>query len=305
MSYEVPLSLSPSKVSSFKDCALAFRFSVIDRLPEPPSIAATKGTLVHAALERLFVLRAGRAHAGGGRRGPGPSAAAALRDDPDYAGLGLAGDDEAAFLADAGRAGARTTSGWRTRPPVRAIGLELRIEAEVGRLRLRGIIDRLELDDDGELVVTDYKTGGAPSTGYEQRRLGGVHFYSLLCEQMLGRRPGRIQLLYLRSPLAIATEPTDQPDPRPRRTLGAIWQAVERACEREDFRPQPVAAVRLLRLPGLLPGLRGRSRRRQGGGRTAGGRAGSRARRRGGRGRGPGRPARGRTGLSPGPSGPR
>src|SRR4030095_564230 len=56
MAYEVPGSLSPSKVASFTDCALAFRFSVIARLPEPPSVAATKGTLVHAALERLFVL---------------------------------------------------------------------------------------------------------------------------------------------------------------------------------------------------------------------------------------------------------
>ena len=56
MAFPVPRSLSPSKVSSFTDCALAFRFSVIDRLPEPPSPAATRGTLVHAALERLHLL---------------------------------------------------------------------------------------------------------------------------------------------------------------------------------------------------------------------------------------------------------
>ena len=56
MALPLPVSLSPSKVSSFTDCALAFRFSAIDRLPEPPSIAASRGTLVHAALERLFCL---------------------------------------------------------------------------------------------------------------------------------------------------------------------------------------------------------------------------------------------------------
>ena len=49
-----PRTLSPSKVSSFTDCPLAFRFSIIDRLPEPPSPHALKGTLVHAALEGLF-----------------------------------------------------------------------------------------------------------------------------------------------------------------------------------------------------------------------------------------------------------
>src|ERR1700716_3828067 len=54
MSLPLPTSLSPSKVSSFKDCGLAFRFSAIDHLPEPPSPHAAKGTLVHRALELLF-----------------------------------------------------------------------------------------------------------------------------------------------------------------------------------------------------------------------------------------------------------
>jgi putative RecB family exonuclease len=122
---------------------------------------------------------------------------------------------------------------------VRAIGLELMLTAEVDGLSLRGIIDRLELDGDGGLVVTDYKTGSAPSTQYERKRLSGVHIYSLLCEQLLGRRPTRVQLLFLRDPLAIITEPSDRSTRGTRRTLGAVWQAVERACDREDFRPQP------------------------------------------------------------------
>ncbi|WP_199815751.1 PD-(D/E)XK nuclease family protein, partial [Streptomyces scabiei] len=32
-------------------CPLLYRFRVIDRLPEKPSEAATRGTLVHAVLE--------------------------------------------------------------------------------------------------------------------------------------------------------------------------------------------------------------------------------------------------------------
>lgn len=35
-------------------CPLLYRFRVIDKLPEKPSEAATRGTLVHAVLERLF-----------------------------------------------------------------------------------------------------------------------------------------------------------------------------------------------------------------------------------------------------------
>ena len=58
MPLELPSSLSPSKVSAFQDCALAFRFSAIDRLPEPPSTAQVRGSVVHAALEQLYALPA-------------------------------------------------------------------------------------------------------------------------------------------------------------------------------------------------------------------------------------------------------
>ena len=54
MALPLPSSLSPSKVSRFTECALAFKFNAIDRLPEPASPHALKGTLVHRALERLF-----------------------------------------------------------------------------------------------------------------------------------------------------------------------------------------------------------------------------------------------------------
>src|SRR5262245_65514531 len=51
-------SLSPSRAGDFMTCPLLYRFRVIDRLPEPPTTATARGTLVHAALERLFDLPA-------------------------------------------------------------------------------------------------------------------------------------------------------------------------------------------------------------------------------------------------------
>ena len=57
-------------------------------------------------------------------------------------------------------------------------------------MQLRGVIDRLELDEHGDLVVTDYKTGSVPSEFWEAKSLSGVHIYALLCERMLGKHPG-------------------------------------------------------------------------------------------------------------------
>jgi len=237
MALQLPTSLSPSKVSSFKDCALAFRFSAIDHLPQPPSPSATKGTLVHRALELLMCEPAG---------GRSPESALACLDrahaematDPDLTGLALDAEAEAGFLDEA-RCLVRRYFELEDPSLVNPIGLELRLEATVGSLTLRGVIDRLELDADGGLVVTDYKTGRTPGVAYEQTRLGGVHFYAFLCEQVLGRRPSRIQLLYLAEPVAIVATPSDQSIRGLQQRTLAIWKAVERACERDDFRPRP------------------------------------------------------------------
>ena len=51
-------SLSPSRAADFKSCPLLYRLRTIDRLPQRPSAAAAKGTLVHAVLERLYDLPA-------------------------------------------------------------------------------------------------------------------------------------------------------------------------------------------------------------------------------------------------------
>ena len=237
MALPLPTSLSPSKVSAFKDCALAFRFSAIDRLPEPPSEPAVKGTTVHRALELLFGLEPYE-------RTP-PMAQECLAEaliemhqNPEFAELGLDEGAEKAFASDAAAMVDRyfTLEDPRTITPV---GLEMMLEAEVGGVLVRGIIDRLEESPDGSLVVTDYKTGRTPSVTQEQSRLGGVHFYAFLCRKVLGRVPERIQLVYLgRDPQVITTTPSEQSVRGVEKKVGAIWSAVERACEHEDFRPK-------------------------------------------------------------------
>jgi putative RecB family exonuclease len=238
MSLPLPSSLSPSKVSSFKDCALAFRFSAIDRLPEPASAAAAKGTLVHRALELLFWEEEQGNRSRAAAEAKLSRAVDEQLDDPEYAALELVGAARDEFVADAG---VLLDNYFTLEDPdgVRVLGTELRVSAQRGNLHLRGIIDRLELDDDGELVVTDYKTGRAPSLNYEQGKLGGVHFYAFLCEEVLGRRPARVQLLHLREPMRISTIPTEQSARGLQIQTMAIWAAVEKACEREDFRPKP------------------------------------------------------------------
>jgi putative RecB family exonuclease len=238
MSFPLPSSLSPSKVSTFKECALAFRFSAIDKIPEPPSPAMVKGTLVHRALELLFWEEPA------GKRTPGAAmerlerAWAEMAADPEFLELDLSDADKAEFKA--GAIGL-VDNYFAIEDPnsVHVIGTELYLEVQLGSMRLRGIIDRLDLTPEGELVVVDYKTGRAPKLAYENGRLGGVQFYAFLCEQVLGKRPVRIQLLHLAEPVAIISTPSAQSTRGLEQRALAVWNAIERACEREDFRPKP------------------------------------------------------------------
>ncbi len=235
--WSVPTSLSPSRVESFLSCPLAFRFGSIEKLPDPPTPATTKGSLVHRALELLFLHPAAD-------RTPAQldrcveAAIAEYRVHPDFTHLGLDAESALAFFAEAREVASRYMTMEDPRA-VKAIGLELRLEAPVGDISLRGIIDRLDLLPDGGLVVTDYKTGRAPSPNFEKKSLSGVHFYAFLCESVFGVIPAAVRLMYLRSGEVITATPSAQSTRFMTTRTTAVWKAVSTACERDDFRPRP------------------------------------------------------------------
>lgn len=140
-----PASLSPSRAGDFMQCPLLYRFRVIDRLPEKPSAAATRGTLVHAVLERLFdhpaaertVPRAKELLPGQWER--------LLEAKPELAGLFPEGDGGAGLAGWLAEAEALVERWFTLEDPTRLepVEREFFVETELeSGLRLRGIIDR-------------------------------------------------------------------------------------------------------------------------------------------------------------------
>lgn len=238
MSLPLPSSLSPSKISAFTDCPLAFRFNAVERMPSKPTTATVKGTLVHSALERLMTLDA-TARDRSAAQDCLAEATAALPQDPEWIELDLPQDEHEQFF---GSASNLVDAYFDVEDPTRIepSGLELHLEhtdPSTGML-LRGIIDRLETEPGGELIVTDYKTGKSPNPKYAQSRMVGVHVYSYLVEKNYQQRPSRVQLLYLGDKKVVADQPTDQSTRAIERKVGAIWDAIVTACERENFQPR-------------------------------------------------------------------
>lgn len=235
--FEVPVTLSPSRMEAFTSCPMAFRFASIEGLPEPPSEAATKGSLVHRALELLFAETNGERNHGALEQWF-DVAWSEFQVLPDFTELHLDAAARDSFRSDA-QVLAHQYLSMEDPTSVNDIGLELRLEADLGDVTLRGIIDRLDLDDHGGLVISDYKTGRSPGVRYVQQRLNALHLYALLCTEVLGRIPDRLRLLYLRDARVVETEPDAQSVRFAAMRTHAVWRAVERACVTGRFDPRP------------------------------------------------------------------
>ena len=220
-----------------------FQYQAIERLEQPPTVWTLKGTLVHSALEGLFAAAAPERTVD---RAVEQLRAVAATEDLEAAmaqlGLGDATRDE--FVDDA-EVLVRRYFDLEDPTTVDAVGVELRLETTLepgGGLEpvhLRGIIDRLDRDEHGDLVVVDYKTGRAPGPGRERSKMAGVETYALLCERVLGVRPVAVRLLYLRAPVVVEREIGAPTVGRQQRRAVEVWRAITKAHAAGSFRPSP------------------------------------------------------------------
>jgi putative RecB family exonuclease len=234
-------ALSPSRAADFKQCPLLYRFRAIDRLSEPLSAAQLRGSVVHAALERLYALPAAQRIPDTARALVGPALERLLAGEPTAAaGLGA---EQRAQLLDEARA---LLSGYyRLEDPTRfdPQSCEQRIEVELadGTL-LRGFIDRVDVAPTGELRVVDYKTGKAPPEARavaEFRALFQMKFYAVALLRSRQVLPTRLRLIYLADGQLLDYSPDRDELLRFEKTLMAIWRAIQAAGVAGDFRPSP------------------------------------------------------------------
>jgi putative RecB family exonuclease len=232
-------ALSPSRAADFKQCPLLYRFRAIDRLPEAPSTAQLRGSVVHAALERLYGLPATQ-------RGPEsasslvePAWDQVIANEPDLA-VEMAPELRAQLLEEAR---ALLSGYYRLEDPTRfdPQSCEQRVEVELpdGTL-LRGFIDRIDVAPTGELRVVDYKTGKAPPAARalaEFKAMFQMKFYAVALFRSRGVLPARLRLIYLADGQLLDYSPDLEELLRFEKTLTAIWRAIQSAGVTGDFRP--------------------------------------------------------------------
>jgi putative RecB family exonuclease len=233
-------SLSPSRALDFKNCALLYRFRVIDKLPEPPSIDAARGTVIHGILEKLFDLTAADR----------TIAAAIGLSEPQWQEV-LAEDEELAALVAETPGGLPTllesTSELldsyfaledprRLEPAEREVLVETTLPSGV---HLKGFVDRLDRSPAGDLRVVDYKSGKSPHEFFEAKALFQLRFYALVLWRSTGVLPRLLRLYYLRDREVLDYSPDAVDLASLERQVEAIAVAITKARETGDWREKP------------------------------------------------------------------
>jgi putative RecB family exonuclease len=233
-------ALSPSRAADFMQCPLLYRFRVVDRLPEPPSAAATRGTVVHSVLERLFDLPAGDRTVEAALALVRPQWAALLSAEPRLADL-FPADDQAA-LDEWLRSADHLVERWFTlEDPTRLEPAERELYVETtldDGLLLRGYVDRLDVSAAGDLRVVDYKTGRAPVEAFESKALFQMRFYALVLWRSRGVLPRLLQLVYLGDGQVLRYQPDEADLLATERKVAALWRAISQAARSGDWRPR-------------------------------------------------------------------
>lgn len=144
---------------------------------------------------------------------------------------------------------------WHQRPGARLLlATEPRVRAEVALpdgqvVRLHGYADRLELDEDGRVVVVDLKTGKYPPTGPEVEKHAQLGLYQLAVEhgaadEAAGRpvESGGAELVQLRVGEGLPKVQLQSPQPKPAGGVRLIEEQLMQAASTlrtEEFVARP------------------------------------------------------------------
>lgn len=199
------IRLSPSRINDYQQCPKLYHYRVIEKLPEPISLDAVRGTLIHNILEKLLGLSSEERTIENAKREVPVHWDILKNQIPELEQL-VSSEKEWIDRANALLDSYFQLENPQTFTPTH---MEAHLELEViDDLLLHGYVDRIDVAQTGEVRIVDYKTGKSPRIGYEDKALFQLRFYALLWWKLYGEIPKLIQLLYLGDQKMLKSSPT-------------------------------------------------------------------------------------------------
>lgn len=232
-----PIALSASRANDFQQCPLLFRFRAIDRLPEPPTQAQVKGTLVHAVLEKLHDLAPAERTFTAAVKMLQPGWLQLCEQDPSLDEL-FSVNELADFLVECrellrGYFRMENPQGLTTAAVEQFLDLTL-----PNGVPVRGFIDRVDINEQGWVRLVDYKTGKKPRPQYAQNAMFQMQFYALMYWRATGVIPMQLRLMYLKVVDDLKMQPSQLQLEYFEREIGTLWRQITMLGVHGNYQPK-------------------------------------------------------------------
>lgn len=226
-------NLSPSRASQFKTCPQQFKFANVDKLKEPTNEVQAKGTAVHQALEDLFELPkedrdTEKLH------NLFRAAWTKVRRTDEHHNLFSSVDEEREWGVD----GLKLLNNYMSMEDPKSfdpLERERWVRGTIEDLNLRGILDRMDRNQNGELIIVDYKSGKAPTEKYKEPRFFALKLYALLIRDELGITPIELKLIYLKNSTIHTLKVDNKMLDEVKIEILDIWSDIKLAFEENNF----------------------------------------------------------------------
>lgn len=231
MAFKPPPHLSPSSVNTFLQCPLKFKFSKIDGLVEPPTEATLMGNFVHSVLEDLYALEPENRTI--------DTAKQLMRNQWNDVYGALVQD----VVSPQQLKNFRWNSWfcvenlWKIEDPtlVHLDGIEFEINHSLQGVMMKGFIDRFNFNSDGNIVISDYKTGKVPQQQWENDKFFQLYIYAALLHELGVGKVEEVQLMYLKAPKVLKRKVDEKQLESASQVIVSVKQDVDHACKTEEF----------------------------------------------------------------------
>lgn len=229
--HAMPPYLSPSSMSTFRQCPQKFKFNKIDGVPDLPSEATLLGNFVHEILEDFYALPNEERSILAVK-----SLASTVWSRSDWENR-IKGfvrpEDTRRFRWNAWWC---VENLWKIENPKQIYpkGIESELNGPLGRATIKGFIDRYESQEDGTIRISDYKTGKTPKKSWVDDKFIQLRIYAALLSKEV-ENITHLQLLYLKDGVNFTYELTEESNQAIIDYVTETYEMVEEACKTGIF----------------------------------------------------------------------
>jgi len=238
----LPTGLSPSSISTYMKCPRRFREEKIYGQRSPGSIDSVLGTFVHRSLELLMDRPSAERTIENWKKDAVVAWGETLVDE-DFIYLNLGRSAQKDFRARALKS-AHAYFGMEDPAEIDVVATEQKMDCVIGGVPLRGIVDRMERNAKGELVVADYKNGKMPNMKFPDSmtdKTRQMNIYAAMTEATADEKPAYGRLIFTAFGKEILVPYTPSSIQATVDEAVGVWDEVHASFKADDWAPKTSA----------------------------------------------------------------